>query len=144
MALRRAVELSSRYMADRHLPDKAIDVIDEAGAFQRLQIPSKQLKIIDCSEIEAIVAKMANIPIHHLSGSDKRQLKNLPIRLKRNVFGQDMAIQLLCDAIKLSRSGLRDLNKPMGSFLLTGPTGVGKTEVTRQLAKELGIESDPF
>ena len=126
-------------MTDRHLPDKAIDVIDEAGAFQRLQAPNKQQKIIDVAEIEAIVAKMANIPIHHLSNSDKRQLKNLPVRLKRAVFGQDKAILLLSDAIKLSRSGLRDLNKPMGSFLLTGPTGVGKTEVTRQLAKELGI-----
>lgn len=139
-ALRRAVELSARYMPDRHLPDKAIDVIDEAGAFQRLQSPSKQLKVIDCTEVESIVAKMANIPIHHLSGSDKRLLKNLNLRLKRVVFGQDNAIHILCDAIKLSRSGLRDLNKPMGSFLLTGPTGVGKTEVTRQLAKELGIK----
>jgi ATP-dependent Clp protease ATP-binding subunit ClpA len=137
--LRRAVELSERYMTDRRLPDKAIDVIDEAGAFQRLQAPNKQQKIIDVADVEAIVAKMANIPIHHLSNSDKRQLKNLPVRLKRAVFGQDKAILLLCDAIKLSRSGLRDLNKPMGSFLLTGPTGVGKTEVTRQLAKELGI-----
>lgn len=138
-ALRRAVELAERYMTDRHLPDKAIDVIDEAGAFQRLQIPSKQQKLIDTLEIEAIVAKMANIPIHHLNTSDKRQLKNLPLRLKRSVFGQDKAIAALSDAIKLSRSGLRDLNKPMGSFLLTGPTGVGKTEVTRQLAKELGV-----
>ena len=137
--LKRAVELSERYMTDRRLPDKAIDVIDEAGAFQRLQAPNKQQKIIDVADIEAIVAKMANIPIHHLSNSDKRQLKNLPVRLKRAVFGQDKAILLLSDAIKLSRSGLRDLNKPMGSFLLTGPTGVGKTEVTRQLAKELGI-----
>ncbi len=138
-ALNRAVELSERYMPDRRLPDKAIDVIDEAGAFQRLQTPSKQQKLIDLSQIEEIVAKMANIPINHLSNSDKRQLKNLPIRLKRSVFGQDKAIELLSSAIKLSRSGLRDLNKPMGSFLLTGPTGVGKTELTRQLAKELGI-----
>ncbi len=138
-ALRRAVELSSRYLTDRYLPDKAIDVIDEAGAYQRLLPVGKQQKVIENSEIEAIVAKMANIPIHNLSNSDKRQLKSLPIRLKRVVFGQEQAINLLCDSIKLSRSGLRDINKPMGSFLLTGPTGVGKTEVTRQLAKELGI-----
>lgn len=138
-ALQRAVSLSTRYMLDRHLPDKAIDIIDEAGAFQRVQAPNKQQKIIDTLEIESIVAKMANIPIHQLTGSDKRQLKTLSARLKRVVFGQDNAIHLLSDAIKLSRSGLRDLNKPMGSFLLTGPTGVGKTEVTRQLAKELGV-----
>ncbi len=138
-ALRRAVELSERYMADRHLPDKAIDVIDEAGAFQRLQAANKQQKIIDVTEIEAVVAKIANIPVQNLSNTDKRHLKNLPLRLKKTVFGQDKAINLLSDAIKLSRSGLRDLNKPMGSFLLTGPTGVGKTEITRQLAKELGV-----
>jgi ATP-dependent Clp protease ATP-binding subunit ClpA len=137
--LQRAVELAARYMTDRHLPDKAIDVIDEAGAFQRLQPVNKQQKIIDLPEIEAVVAKMANIPIHHLSGSDKRKLKNLALRLKKMVFGQNQAVALLSEAIKLSRSGLRDLNKPMGSFLLTGPTGVGKTEITRQLAKELGI-----
>ena len=89
------MELSARYMTDRHLPDKAIDVIDEAGAYQRLQTPSKQQKIIECSEIEAIVAKMANIPIHHLSNSDKRQLKILPIRLKRVVFGQDKAVKFI-------------------------------------------------
>ncbi len=139
LALRRAVELSQRYMPDRHLPDKAIDVIDEAGAYQRLQSPNKQQKMIDISEIDAIVAKMANIPVNNLTQSDKRQLKNLSVRLKRAVFGQDRAIALLTGAIKLSRSGLRDINKPMGSFMLTGPTGVGKTEITRQLAKELGV-----
>ena len=137
--LRRAVELSARYLIDRHLPDKAIDIIDESGAFQRLQPANKQQKIIDVPEIEATVAKMANIPINHLSSSDKRQLKSLALRLKRAVFGQEKAISLLSEAIKLSRSGLRDLNKPMGSFLLTGPTGVGKTEITKQLAKEIGI-----
>ncbi len=140
MAIRRAVELSARYMPDRHLPDKAIDVIDEAGAYQRLQPANKQQKLIDFNEIEAIIAKMANIPIHQLTNSDKRLLKNLPLRLKKMVFGQEKAIELLSDAIKLSRSGLRDVNKPMGAFLLTGPTGVGKTEVTRQLAKELGVD----
>ncbi len=139
-ALLRTVELSSRYMIDRRLPDKAIDVIDEAGAFQRLQTPSKRQTSIGAKEIEEIIAKMARIPIQNLSNSEKNVLKQLPRRLKRVVFGQNQAIDVLTDAIKLSRSGLRDKNKPVGSFLMAGPTGVGKTEVTRQLAKELGVE----
>ncbi len=139
-ALERAVELSSRYMADRHLPDKAIDVIDEAGAFQALQTPQKRCKIIGAKEIEEVIAKMAHIPVQSLSISDRQLLKNLPKKLRKVVYGQETAIDSLSDAIKLSRSGLRDPNKPVGSFLMMGPTGVGKTELTKQLAKELGIE----
>ncbi|MDF1796218.1 MAG: ATP-dependent Clp protease ATP-binding subunit ClpA [Coxiellaceae bacterium] len=139
-AMTKAVELSSRYMADRHLPDKAIDVIDEAGAFQQIQPSTRAKKIIDTHEIESVIAKMARIPVQQISASDKQVLKRLPARLKKSVFGQNHAIEALCDAIKLSRSGLREIHKPVGSFLLAGPTGVGKTEVTRQLADELGVE----
>ncbi len=139
-ALKRAVELSSRYLFDRHLPDKAIDVIDEAGAYQRLLSPKDRKKTVTPAEIEAIVAKMARVPVQTVSASDKRVIKSLPKRLKDVVYGQDAAIDALSDAIKLSRAGLRDENKPIGSFLLSGPTGVGKTEVTRQLANELGVE----
>ncbi len=139
-AIKRAVELSARYMSDRHLPDKAIDVIDEAGAYQRLQDDEHRLDLIGPEQIEDIVAKMARIPIEKISSNDKTLLKNLPARLKKAVFGQDHAIDQLSSAVRLSRAGLRDMNKPVGSFLLAGPTGVGKTEVTRQLAKELGVE----
>lgn len=139
-ALRRAIDLSARYMADRNLPDKAIDVIDEAGAYQSLQKSTKQKAVIGTKEIERIIAKMARIPVHTVSQSDKQQLKNMPRDLKRVVYGQDAAIETLSNAIKLSRSGLRDKNKPIGSFLFVGPTGVGKTEVVKQLATQMGVE----
>ncbi|HEV2614795.1 MAG TPA: ATP-dependent Clp protease ATP-binding subunit ClpA [Gammaproteobacteria bacterium] len=139
-ALRAAVELSQRYINDRFLPDKAIDVIDEAGAFQILQPVAKRKKIIGVSEIEAVVARMARIPSKNVSLSDKDRLRNLVRDLKLLIFGQDQAIEALCASIKLSRSGLGEEQKPIGSFLFAGPTGVGKTEVTRQLAKSLGIE----
>lgn len=138
-ALRRAIDLSSRYMADRHLPDKAIDVIDEAGAFQALQ-GSKRKTTINTQEIEEVIARMARIPVNTVSQTDRQMLKKLPRQLKQKVYGQDDAIDALSDAIKLSRSGLRDKNKPVGSFLFVGPTGVGKTEVVKQLADQLGVE----
>ncbi|MEN9728430.1 MAG: hypothetical protein RL434_2796, partial [Pseudomonadota bacterium] len=139
-ALRSAVELTSRYMNDRHLPDKAIDIIDEAGARQRLAPPSRRKKTIGTFEIEEIVAKVARIPPKTVSTSDKEVLQNLERDLKMVVFGQDEAIGTLATAIKLSRSGLGNPEKPIGSFLFAGPTGVGKTEVTRQLARIMGIE----
>jgi len=139
-ALKRAVDLSARYISDRYLPDKAIDVIDEAGAFQRLQIDGERKQSISAEEIEAVIAKIARIPIQTITSSDRQLLIQLPRKLKRIVFGQESAIETLCDAIKLSRAGLNDLDKPVGSFLMAGPTGVGKTEVTKQLAKELGVE----
>jgi len=139
-ALRAAVELSARYITDRHLPDKAIDVIDEAGARQRLFVLGERKEIIDAAEIEEIVAKMARVPAQSVSANDKDKLANLEKNLKMLVFGQDEAISELAAAIKLSRAGLRDTSKTIGSFLFAGPTGVGKTEVTRQLAKVLGIE----
>ncbi len=137
-ALRAAAELSARHINDRFLPDKAIDVIDEAGANQRLQTkPKEQLEVED---IEHIVAKIARIPPKTVSTSDKDSLQNLDRDLKMVVYGQDEAIENLTQAIKMSRSGLGDEEKPIGSFLFSGPTGVGKTEVTRQLAKIMGIE----
>jgi ATP-dependent Clp protease ATP-binding subunit ClpA len=139
-ALRVASELSARYINDRHLPDKAIDVIDEAGANQRLQPPSKRKRMVGVGEIEAIVAKMARIPPKSVSASDKDTLRNLERDLKLVVFGQDEAIGTLANAIKMSRAGLGSEQKPIGCYLFAGPTGVGKTEVTRQLAKILGIE----
>ncbi|MFM8331672.1 MAG: ATP-dependent Clp protease ATP-binding subunit ClpA [Candidatus Methylumidiphilus sp.] len=139
-ALRTAAELSSRYINDRHLPDKAIDVIDEAGACQRLQPASKRKKLIGTLEIEDIVAKIARIPPKTISTNDKDKLKDLEKHLQMLVFGQDQAISALAAAIKLSRAGLREVQKPIGSFLFAGPTGVGKTEVSRQLSKVLGIE----
>ncbi len=139
-ALRTAAELADRYITDRHMPDKAIDVIDEAGAYQRLQPEEKRGDTIKVKDIEAIIAKIARVPPKNISASDKASLKNLAKNLKMVVFGQDDAITHLSDAIKMARSGLGDENKPIGSFLFTGPTGVGKTEVTRQLAQILGIE----
>jgi len=139
-ALDAAAKLSARYINDRHLPDKAIDVIDEAGAKQRLNTPEKRKELIEISEIEAIVAKIARIPPTTVSLSDKKTLKNLERNLKMVVYGQDKAIETLASAIKMSRSGLGNMDKPIGSFLFAGPTGVGKTEVTRQLSKIMGIE----
>ena len=139
-AIRAAVELSDRYINDRHLPDKAIDVIDEAGANQRMQVPSKRKKTIGLKEVESIVAKIARIPPKTVSTDDRTALKNLERDLKLVIYGQDEAIETLSTAIKLSRAGLGNEQKPIGSFLFAGPTGVGKTEVTRQLAKIMGIE----
>jgi len=139
-ALKGAAELAERYINDRHLPDKAIDVIDEAGAFQQLQPDSKRKKTIGIKEIEAIVAKIARIPPKTVSNDDMDTLKNLERNLKLVIFGQDPAIDSLATAIKLSRAGLGNEDKPVGSFLFAGPTGVGKTEVTRQLARIMGIE----
>ena len=143
-AIRAAVELSARYMTDRKLPDKAIDVIDEAGATQWLIPAAKRRKTIGVKEIEAIIAKIARIPPKQVSKDDAQSLKSLEADLKRVVFGQDDAISALASAIKLSRAGLREPNKPIGSYLFTGPTGVGKTEVTRQLANILGVELHRF
>ena len=134
-ALRAAAELAARYINDRHMPDKAIDVIDEAGAYQRLQPEEKRVKRIEVAQVEDIVAKIARIPPKHVTTSDKELLRNLERDLKLTVFGQDDAIESLSTAIKLSRAGLKAPDKPVGSFLFAGPTGVGKTEVARQLAK---------
>ena len=139
-ALRLAAELSDRYINDRHLPDKAIDVIDEAGANQRMQAPSKRKKTIGVKEIEAIVAKIARIPPKTVSSSDMETLRNMERDLKLVIYGQEEAISSLSAAIKLSRAGLGNETRPIGSFLFAGPTGVGKTEVTKQLSRILGIE----
>ncbi len=139
-ALSSAAELSARYINDRHLPDKAIDVIDEAGAAQRILPKSKQRKVIGKHDIEETVAKIARIPPQNVSSSDRNSLKTLDRDLKAVVFGQDRAIDALAAAIKMSRSGLGNPLKPIGSFLFSGPTGVGKTEVARQLAYILGVE----
>lgn len=139
-ALRAAAELAERYITDRFLPDKAIDVIDEAGAYQQLQVPSKRKKVIGTGDIEAVVAKIARIPPKSVSASDKQALQKLESNLQMVVFGQDEAISSLATAIKLARAGLKPAEKPIGSFLFAGPTGVGKTEVSRQLAKVLGLE----
>jgi len=139
-AITNAAELSAKYITDRHLPDKAIDVIDEAGAAQRILPKSKQKKVIGKQEIEEIVAKIARIPPQHVSADDRSALKNLDRDLRSVVFGQDPAIDALARAIKMSRSGLGSPQKPIGSFLFSGPTGVGKTEVARQLAYCMGIE----
>jgi ATP-dependent Clp protease ATP-binding subunit ClpA len=143
-ALRAAVELSHRYIGDRKLPDKAIDVIDEVGAAQMLVAENKRRKTITAKEIEAVIATMARIPPKSVSRDDKEVLKNLERDLKTMVFGQDKAIDALTAAIKLARAGLRDPEKPIGSYLFSGPTGVGKTEVARQLARTLGIEITRF
>lgn len=139
-ALKVAAELSSRHITDRFLPDKAIDVIDEAGAYQRLQPESRRKKTIGVSDIELVISKIARIPAKSVSSSDKAQLKGLAEKLKMVVFGQDPAIDALSTSIKLARAGLREGEKPIGSFLFAGPTGVGKTEVSRQLANVLGVE----
>ncbi|PSL13038.1 ATP-dependent Clp protease ATP-binding subunit ClpA [Marinobacterium halophilum] len=139
-ALRAAAELADRYINDKHMPDKAIDVIDEAGAYQRLMTPENRKRVIDVIEVETVVAKIARIPPKSVSSSDKDQLRKLESNLKMVVLGQDTAIDSLASAIKLSRAGLKEPNKPVGSFLFTGPTGVGKTEVTQQLARIMGIE----
>ncbi|MEJ7746195.1 MAG: AAA family ATPase, partial [Luteimonas sp.] len=139
-ALQAAVDLSVKHIADRLLPDKAIDVIDEAGARQRLLAEDVRKQIIDVEEIEMIVAKMARIPAKQVSASDKDVLRYLERNLKMVIFGQDPAIETLTSAIKLARSGLGNPDKPIGNFLFAGPTGVGKTEVTKQLALQLGIE----
>jgi ATP-dependent Clp protease ATP-binding subunit ClpA len=139
-ALKAAVDLSVKHIGDRLLPDKAIDVIDEAGARQRLMPEEQRKNVVDVPEIEYIVAKMARIPPKQVSASDKDVLRNLERNLKMVVFGQDKAIETLAAAIKMARSGLANPNKPIGCFLFAGPTGVGKTEVTRQLAMQLGIE----
>jgi len=139
-AINSAAELSAKYINDRHLPDKAIDVIDEAGAAQRILPKNKQKKVITNREIEDIVAKIAKIPPKNISNDDKNALKNLERDLKAVIFGQDKAIENLASAIKMTRSGLGMPNKPIGNFLFSGPTGVGKTEVARQLAYILGIE----
>ncbi|MGB5337624.1 MAG: ATP-dependent Clp protease ATP-binding subunit ClpA [Gammaproteobacteria bacterium] len=139
-ALRAAAELSDRYITDRHLPDKAVDVIDEAGASQRLLAASKRKKTIGVSDVERVIAQMARIPEKTVSASDKETLRNLERDLKMVVYGQDSAIETLAAAIKMTRSGLGTEDKPIGSFLFAGPTGVGKTEVTRQLARIMGQE----
>jgi ATP-dependent Clp protease ATP-binding subunit ClpA len=139
-ALTSAAELAARYINDRHLPDKAIDVIDEAGAAQRILPKSKQKKVITKHEIEEIVAKIARVPAQSVNSDDRTQLKNLERNLKSVVFGQDKAIDALASAIKMSRSGLGNPQKPTGCFLFSGPTGVGKTEVARQLAYIMGVE----
>ena len=143
-AIKSAVELSARYINDRKLPDKAIDVIDEVGAMQMLVPPAKRKKIITPKEIEAVIATMARIPPKTVSSDDKKSLETLEADLKRVVFGQNEAIEKLASAIKLSRAGLRDPEKPIGSYLFTGPTGVGKTEVARQLASIMGIPLQRF
>ncbi len=139
-ALKAAAELAERYITDRFLPDKAIDVIDEAGAFQQLQPPSKRKKVIGVHDVEAVIAKIARIPPKSVSASDKEALQKLEGNLQMVVFGQDKAIGSLSTAIKLARAGLKAGEKPIGSFLFAGPTGVGKTEVSRQLARVLGLE----
>jgi len=139
-ALRAAAQLSAKYINERFLPDKAIDVIDEAGAKQQLVAPSKRKKVINNTDIETIVAKMARIPEKSVSSTETDSLKTLDRNLKLVVFGQDHAIDELSSVIRLSRAGLGNEEKPIGSFLFAGPTGVGKTEVTQQLAKTLGVE----
>ncbi len=139
-ALRVATELSARYITDRFLPDKAIDVIDEAGAYQQLQPPSKRKKVVGVGDIETVIAKIARIPPKTVSSDDKTVLEKLEQNLQMVVFGQDAAISSLATSIKMARAGLKTADKPIGSFLLAGPTGVGKTEVTKQLAGILGLE----
>jgi len=139
-ALKLASELADRYITDRHMPDKAIDVIDEAGAYQQLLPESKRKKVIGIHEIEDVVSKIARVPAKSVSASDKALLANLERDLRMTVFGQDAAIDEISAAIKLSRAGLKHEEKPIGAFLFAGPTGVGKTELTRQLARSMGVE----
>lgn len=138
-ALKAAAELSARYITDRHLPDKAIDVIDEAGAAQRLMPVSKRKKSIGVADVEKVIASIARIPEKSVNRNDKEVLENLERNLKMTVFGQEQAIEQLASAIKLARAGLKPVDKPIGSFLFAGPTGVGKTEVSKQLSESLGI-----
>jgi ATP-dependent Clp protease ATP-binding subunit ClpA len=139
-SLRSAAELADRHITDRHLPDKAIDIIDEAGASQQLVTVSRRKKTIGVTDIENIVAKIARIPAKNVTSSDKDVMKNLERNLKMVVFGQDLAISTLSTAIKMARSGLGSPQQPVGAFLFAGPTGVGKTEITKQLAGIMGIE----
>jgi len=139
-ALKMAVDLSARFITDRHLPDKAIDVIDEAGAKQALKTKSKRRKQISVAEIQQVVADIARIPVSQITQKEKDKLATLEDSLKRDVFGQNTAVQKVVSSIKLARSGLKDPGRPTGAFLFVGPTGVGKTELTRQLAAHLGIE----
>jgi ATP-dependent Clp protease ATP-binding subunit ClpA len=139
-ALRAAAELADRYITDRHLPDKAIDVIDEAGAAERLKSESKRKKSIGVIDVERVVASIARVPTKTVNKDDKELLSNLERNLKMTVFGQNEAIENISSAIKLARAGLKSADKPIGSFLFTGPTGVGKTEVTKQLSESLGVE----
>jgi ATP-dependent Clp protease ATP-binding subunit ClpA len=139
-AVKTAVELSAKYINDRKLPDKAIDVIDETGASQMLLPESRRRKVIGVKEVEEVIAKMARIPPKSVSKSDAEQLRNLEGDLKRVVYGQDDAIHALASAIKLARAGLRQAEKPIGCYLFSGPTGVGKTEVAKQLASIMGVE----
>ena len=139
-ALRAAAELADRYITDRFQPDKAIDVLDEVGAAQQLLSPSKRRKSINATDVEGVIAKIARIPSAQVSSSDKEALKDIDAKLKLVVFGQDKAIDTLSSAIKLSRAGLKSADKPIGSFLFAGPTGVGKTEVCKQLANIMGVE----
>lgn len=143
-AVRGAVELSARYISDRKLPDKAIDVLDESGASQMLLAPDKRKAIIDISDIENVIAKMARIPAKSINHDDRETLRNLERDLKAMVYGQESAITALVAAIKLARAGLREPEKPIGSYLFSGPTGVGKTEVAKQLSLSLGIELKRF
>ena len=143
-AIRTAVELSARYISDRKLPDSAIDVIDETGAAQSLLSPSKRKKTVGVKDVEAVVSKIARIPPKTVSRDDKTALENLERDLKTMVFGQDKAITALSSAIKLARAGLREPEKPIGAYLFSGPTGVGKTEAARQLAHSLGVELTRF
>ncbi len=133
-AIKAAVELAARYINDRKLPDTAIDVIDEAGAAQHLLPENKKRKTLGTKEIEAVVAKIARIPPKNVSKDDAETLRDLEKTLKRVVFGQDKAVEALCSSIKLARAGLREPEKPIGNYLFAGPTGVGKTEVAKQLA----------
>jgi ATP-dependent Clp protease ATP-binding subunit ClpA len=143
-AINAAVDLSVRYVSDRKLPDKAIDVLDEAGAAQKVLPEDQRHKIIDLADIEAVIAKIARVPVSSVTTDDRLALKNLETDLKRMVFGQDKAIAVLTDAIKMARAGLRDPDKPTGSYLFAGPTGVGKTEIAKQLAMTLGIKFHRF
>lgn len=143
-ALEAAARLSERYISDRHLPDKAIDLVDEVGAYQYLRPEGERKAVIDVEDIEKMVAKIARIPERNVSASDRELLKHLVRDLKMLIFGQDDAIETLGSAVKLARSGLRDPSKPIGSFLFVGPTGVGKTEVTKQLSNIMGVELKRF
>jgi len=139
-ALEAAVALSAKHLKDLHLPDKAIDVLDEVGAAQKLLPDAERVPVIEAAQVEQIVAKMARVPVQAVSSDDKRALQTLDAELKRAIFGQDPAVDEVASAIKLSRSGLRSPEKPIGNFLFAGPTGVGKTELARQLARILGVE----